>query len=962
MVFKLIEEQSLEDIQSYGKLYEHEETGAQVLRLENDDPNKAFMIAFKTPPYNDNGIAHILEHSVLNGSKKYPSKEPFVELIKGSLNTFVNAMTFPDKTIYPVASTNQQDFENLMSVYLDAVFQPKLYEDGQVLQQEGWHYHLEKPEDELIYKGVVYNEMKGALASPEQQMFYEVMHYLYPDTLYSFESGGVPQAIPSLTQEAFVDFHKRYYHPSQSLTVLYGDLDDAAAFEALEEYFTGAGKGAEKVNLAIDVPYVADHHVERPYSIAEGDDATDKDFLALAWHTNVADDILEGFALGVMIDVLFGNNQAPVKKALLDAGFAGDIVAYHEPIGYFSMINIIAKYTQTEHLDLFKKIVEETLKQVVAEGVDQELVMASLNSFTFKQKEMVISESNPRGVLYAITALQTWLYDLNPFDSLAFTKYFDELRTRFESGYFEELVTNYLLENPHRVSIALKATPGLNDRLEAEQHAALQDYKASLSAEEVQSIVDTTQALIQRQTTPDSQEDLAKIPMLTREDLTADVEEYPLNVSQFLDDQTFYHAPQFTAGIDYLELLYRIDDFSSDELKWLSLLAQVINKLATKHYTSKELQTKIDLYTGGIGAAVQAFEKEEGISIYFTIRGKALEEMDEQLLDLMHEIAVNVQLDDVVEITNIVQRALSVFEQRMNYRADLLASQRALSQVSVASKLAELFSGLDQYYFLKEVLKQLKSDQAASVVEQLQALYQRLINKARLNAFYIGSQERKDKLVSMIEARFADLPVEAIGEKVVHQTGEKQKEAFIAAQDVNYVAAANTVPSFDFKGAYQVMTKILNFDYLWNNIRVQGGAYGAGHALRRNGNVTFASYRDPNLVNTLNVYQGVPQFIKNLEVNDEALLKYIIGTISDINQPLSAADKGHQAFVMHHVGLSTDNRRRFKEEVLETTVEALQQIASIYEQVLEQPAVAVIGNKAQIEAVKEQFDVIRELY
>ncbi|MBS4461337.1 insulinase family protein [Aerococcaceae bacterium zg-B36] len=962
MVFKLIEERLLEDIQSYGKLYEHEETGAQVLRLENDDPNKAFMIAFKTPPYNDNGIAHILEHSVLNGSKKYPTKEPFVELVKGSLNTFVNAMTYPDKTLYPVASTNQQDFQNLMAVYLDAVFQPKLYEDAQILQQEGWHYHLEQPEDELIYKGVVYNEMKGALAAPEQQLFHDVMRHLYPDTLYSFESGGVPKAIPSLTQEEFVAFHKRYYHPSQSLTVLYGDLDDAAAFESLEEYFTGAGKGAEKVNLAIDVPFVEDHHIEELYSIAEGDDATDKDFLALAWHTNVADDILEGFGLGVMMDVLFGNNQAPVKKALLDAGFAGDIVAYHESIGYFSMINIIAKYTQTEHLDRFKQIVEDTLKQVVAEGIDKELVMASLNAFTFKQKEMVISESNPRGVLYAITAMQTWLYDLNPFDSLGFTSYFDELRTRFESGYFEELVTNYLLENPHRISIALKATPGLNDRLEAEQHEALQAYKASLSQEEIQTIVDTTQALIKRQTTPDREEDLAKIPMLTRDDLMTEVEDYPLEVSQFLGEQVFYHAPQFTAGIDYVELLYRIDDFLADELKWLSLLSQIINKLATKHYSSKELQTKIDLYTGGIDAAVQAFEKEGGLSIYFTIRGKALEEMDSHLLDLMHEIAVNVNLNDVEEITNIVQRAISVFEQRMNYRADLLASQRALSQVSVASKLTELLSGLDQYYFLKEVLKQLKSEQAAEVIEEVQNLYSRLANKARLNAFYIGSQERKEKLVPMIEERFEDLAIATIGEKVIHQTGEKQKEAFIAAQDVNYVATANAVKPFEYKGSNQVMMKILNYDYLWNTIRVQGGAYGAGHALRRNGNVTFASYRDPNLVNTLNVYQGVPQYIQEFTANEEALLKYIIGTLSDIDQPLSAADKGHQAFVMHHIGLTTDERRRFKEQVLNTTLEDLQQMSGIYEQVLTNPAIAVIGNKTQIEAVKDQFDVIRELY
>lgn len=963
MTFKLIETRSLTDIQSTGKLYQHEETGAKVLRIENDDPNRAFTIGFKTPPYNDNGIAHILEHSVLNGSKKYPSKEPFVELIKGSLNTFVNAMTFSDKTIYPIASTNQQDFENLMSVYLDAVFQPKLYTDNQILQQEGWHYHLEKPEDDLLYKGVVYNEMKGATASAEQRLYFEIVKALYPNTLYAYESGGLPSAIPSLTQEEFIEFHQKYYHPSQSMTVLYGDLDDDKAFSMLEEYFEGAGRDAEQVDLGIDVPFVKNANIETTYSITDGEDPTDKDYLALAWHSNVAEDILEGFALDVVMDVLFGNNQAPVKKALLEAGIAGDISADRDQIGYFSMINIVAKYSSVDKLKEFENIVMNALQKVVDEGVEKELIEAALNQIAFRQKELVISESNPRGVLYAMKAFQTWLYDFNPMDNLEFDRYLSVLREKFENGYFEELVQIYLLENDHRATVSLKADPGLNDRQEQALHESLQAFKANLSEAEISELVATTQALIERQSTPDTAEDLAKIPALAKEDLTTETEEYPLEVATLSKGNQFYHAPQFTAGIDYLDILFNIEDFTADDFIWLNLLSRLLGKLPTKHYSSKELLTKIDLYTGGVGGAVQVYEQESDNKAYFVVRGKALEEMDNHLIELMHELTLHTQFDDVEEIIKIVQRAISGFENKIDYQAHALASQRALSQVNATAKLVEIIGGIDQYRFLKDILKQLKSENAHQVVEKLVSLYRRIGNQTRLNVFYIGDEERKVHLANKIETTFADLPIESLGDKQTYQPGVQQKEAFVTAQDVNYVGLAAVLPeAFKLSGEYHVLGKALRYDYLWNNIRVKGGAYGAMYNLRRNGSLTLASYRDPNITQTLNVYHDIPRFIEQLEINEMDLLKYMIGTMSDLNQPMSAADKGNMAFVYYHIGVDQAERKQIKEEVLATTIAKLHRLRATYQTLLQNPAIAVIGNKAQIEAVKEQFDVIHELY
>lgn len=961
MTFKLIETRELSDIQSIAKLYRHDETGAEVLRLINDDTNKAFTISFNTPPYNDNGIAHILEHSVLNGSKKYPSKEPFVELIKGSLNTFVNAMTFSDKTVYPVASTNQQDFHNLMSVYLDAVFQPKIYTDPQILQQEGWHYHLENIEDELIYKGVVYNEMKGAMASPERHLYFEVTKALYPNTIYANESGGLPNAIPSLTQEEFIEFHQKYYHPSQSQTILYGDLDDEAAFALLEEYFSSAGKGPEKVDLAIDVPYVDDVKVEATYSITEGDDPTDKDYLALAWHANVAEDIHEALALGIVMDVLFGNNQAPIKKALLDANIAGDISGYHDQEGYFAALHITAKYTSSEKMDEFRKIVDTKLQEIVKEGIDIELVHAALNQFAFKLKEMVISESNPRGVLYAMNALQTWQYGFAPYAYLEFSKYIDDIRERFENGYFEELIQLYMIDNNHRVQVILKADPGLNDRQEKALHESLQSYKASLEKEELEAIVEATRALIKRQNTPDSAEDLAQIPALKKEDLTTETESYPLEQS-VVEDVMIYHAEQFTAGIDYLSVLFDIDDFETDDFAWLNLLASLLGKLRTTHYSSKELLTKMDLYTGGISGAVQIYEQPTDIKTYFTIRGKALEEMDVHLVELMHEIMLNTQFDEVDEMINVVQRMISSFEETINYSAHSLASQRALSQIRAISNVAETISGIKQYNFLKTVLKQLKSTEFNEVIDTLKALYQRLGNKARLNIFYIGSVERKEILSQITLSKFSALPVLPIGAKVLRVAGKKEKEAFITAQDVNYVALANVLCDFELTGPYNVLSKALRFDYLWNNIRVKGGAYGALYALRRNGAMTLASYRDPNIDKTLEVYFDIPSFINRLEINDTDLFKYIIGAMSELNQPLSASDKGYTAFTLHHAGITVEDRIRLKEEILETTVEQLKELQSTYETLLLDPAVVVIGNKAQIEALSETFDIVHELY
>ncbi len=964
MTFKKLETHDLPDIQSTGFLYEHEETGAQVLYLKNEDANKAFTIGFKTPPYNDNGITHILEHSVLNGSKKYPSKEPFVELIKGSLNTFVNAMTFSDKTIYPVSSTNQKDFKHLMGVYLDAVFQPLFMENPQILAQEGWHYHLENIDDDLIYKGVVYNEMKGAFGSPERQLYQKVSSLLYPNSIYRFESGGDPAAIPSLTQEEFIAYHKKYYHPSNSFTILYGDLDLEEAFTDLEEYFDGKGKLEEDIELDFNVLVPETSSYVDTYSITEGDDPTDKDYLAIAWHVAKPGDTLDGYGLKVLEEILFGNNQSPLKKALLDAEIGGDINGGSDEMGYPTAFTISAKYSSAEKMNRFKEVVQETLESLVVKGIDQDLIDAALNKITFSTKEAAISEDNPRGVLYAITSLSTWLYDENPYVNLEFSKYLEELAKIAHEGYFETLIKDKLLNNQYRVEITLKAEPGKNDQIEAETHQKLQEYKASLSEEELDALVEETLQLVERQDTPDRPEDLAKIPTLTREDLNTDVEDYPLEISEFNDSTEFYHAEQFTAGIDFVRLYLDIRDFDAEDYKLLGFLSQLLSHLGTENYDIADLQTEIDTYTGGIFGRITIFENKEGeVSPYFVLAGKALENSLEKLIELMKEILTSTKFDDGSEMLKITQYLISAFESSINNSSHLLVANRALSQIRPATKLNELSTGIDQFNYLKDTRKALTTDEATDLPSQLENIVKRLLNKKRLNALYVGEKNRAETVKEQLKMAFADLPSEELGAAVDYEPGKKQNEAFITAQDVNYVGfGADAKEALDYTGTSMVLASAIRYDYLWNHIRVKGGAYGSLYFHRRNGNLALGSYRDPNLSETLEVYQGLPDYIEQLKVPEEELTKYIIGTMSPLEQPQSAVSKGVTALNRLKSGITANDIVYLKEEILATESEDFQKLADNFRDVFDTQTVVVIGNKAHIENEKDLFDEIYTLY
>ncbi|EFR31371.1 insulinase family protein [Eremococcus coleocola] len=963
MTFQLIETHSLEDIQSQGQLYLHPETGAQVLWLKNDDTNRAFTISFNTPPYSDNGITHIIEHSVLNGSKKYPTKEPFVELLKGSLNTFVNAMTFSDKTIYPVASTNQKDFSNLMGVYLDAVFQPNFYDNDLILAQEGWHYHLEKAEDDLIYKGVVFNEMKGATASPEQQLYNHMMRMLYPDTFYQYESGGLPSAITDLTQAEFIDYHRKHYHPSNSLTIIYGDLDIDQALAQLGEYFDGKGKG-QVVDLQIPIQKPAVRDLKDSYSLAQGDDPTNKDYLALVWHTGLTTNSLEGTALEVINKLLMGHNEAPLKKALLEADIAADVWGEVNDFGYPTGYAIVAKHTDAEKQAQFKQIVFDSLQEVLVQGLDKDQIEAALNRLTFVLKEEAISESSPRGVIAGMKVLSSWQYQGNPYQNLEFTPILDELRTKAANGYLEDLIREKLVNNDYLAQITLVAEPGKSDKHEEKVLADLQAYKAQLDSDQVQAMVDKTQALIERQEASDTPEDLATIPMLTRQDLKADLDLEAVKVSAFGIKGKAYNADLFTSGIDYLQLFIDISDLPNSAYPHLGLLAALMGRIPTQSHSETDLQTLMDLHTGGLAAGINIYEVPgQEPKTYFVIKGKALEASLDQMVDLMKEIFLESQWTAQKDILQRIQAMISSFQNRINYGANALVMNRALAQYKASMFLNEQVSGIDFYNFLKASRDALKADQGESLTSELQALADQLANPDRLSLFYVGQADRLDTIKAKVATSFKDLASQAMGPAVTHPTGQVQNEAFVTAQDVNYVGLSTpALADLTYAGKVYVLGTILRLDYLWNNVRVKGGAYGAGFRHVRTGNIEFASYRDPNIDKTLATYLNTPAYIDNLALTDQDLLKYIIGTLSSMDQPLSAYDKGVKALSLYLTGQGVDSLKTYKEEVLAVQEADLKGLADSFRQALASYSKVVIGNKTQIQAEADQFDQIYDLF
>jgi len=964
--FKLLEKRDLPDIRSVGYLYQHEKTGAEVLYLENEDDNKAFNIAFRTPPYDDNGIAHIIEHSVLNGSRKYPTKEPFVELLKGSLNTFLNAMTYSDKTVYPVSSRNQKDFTNLMSVYLDAVFYPNFKYDPQILMQEGWHYHLENADDELIYKGVVYNEMRGAFSQPESELYRLIEPTLYPDTVYKHISGGMPVSIPTLTQEKFVDFHDKYYHPSNARVTLYGNLDLDVAFGQLSEYFDEFEAKEYEFGPVEQAPFEKRQEVEAKFSISQEEPEENKTLLAYVWAAGKGTDAESLIALAVLDELLLGSNTAPIKKALLKSGLGSDVSGGFGAATYSPIFEIVLKDTNPSAKEEFITIIESELKRLVEEGIPQKAIQAALNKAAFRYKELTALEgSTPKGILYSLNALTSWLYDGNVFETFEYQPILDKIQREMTNGYFEKLIQSTLLENTHSAVITLSPEPGLLDRKDQALKEQLAAYKASLSDQELEALVEETQKLLERQTTPDKEEDLAKLPKLSIEDIDREVKPLPLTVEEQDGKPTFLHYEDFTAGISYVKYYFDLSGVKTEDIPVVAFLTEVLGEVGTENFTDEALSTEIDFYTGGIGTNATVITESVADNIYypkFTVSGKALSEYQPQLLSLIEEIVHRSNLDDVEKIKELLLNVKADLEMNFNYGSHVAALRRLESYYYEGAKYLQSLEGIDYYDFICDVVAGFDAEPQA-FIDRLKDVLKTILTTDQLVATFVGSKEDFEHFKQVSEDFFKHLGNHKIEKQAFTNPVEVLNEGFKTAQEINYVAKGynQTLLGVPVSGMNLFLKSVLGLDYLWNTVRVQGGAYGGMSVITDKGDIAGLSYRDPNIVETLERYDGQVEYLENFNLSEAEFEKNLIGTFSTIDRPLSAAQKGAVAFTRYFTHLTQEKVQQFRDEILAATPEKVRAYAPTMKAIMDQNAFVVIGNDTKIENHKDIFKNIRNL-
>ena len=957
--FILNKEEEIKEVNSIVRIFEHEKTGARLLHMENDDSNKVFSIGFKTPPSDSTGVMHILEHSVLCGSKKFPTKEPFVELVKGSLNTFLNAMTFSDKTVYPIASKNEKDFFNLMDVYLDAVFNPNIYNTKEILMQEGWHHHLENKEDELSYKGVVYNEMQGAFSSPDGVLVRKIQETLFPDNTYSNESGGDPKYIPDLTYEQFIDTHKKYYHPSNSYIFLYGDgnLDKMLEF-INDNYLVNYNKKEIDSHIKLQKPYSNIKDVISSYSLAEDDDETEKTYHAFNFVTGKSTDEELYIALDIIEYILLEAEGAPLKKAILDAGIGKDVFGMVDKGILQPYLSIIVKNSEVNKKEEFKKVVFDTLSNLVKNGIDKELIQGCINTFEFRLRE-ADTGTDPKGLIYYLNAMDSWLYGGDPLMHIKYEKTLQKIKESLTTNYFEELIDKYILNNTHASLLTLKPEKGLAHREEIELQEKLANYKASLTENEVEELVKETKDLLLRQNTPDSQEALETIPMLSLSDIDKNVEDLPVQEINHDGIQILHHNT-FTSNIAYLNFMFYAKCVEEEDIPYFSLLGSLLGKVDTKNYSYKDLAKKILMDTGDLYFKNDVYSNDKDINKYYPFLEARIKVMDDKVsnsLDIVSEVIENSLYEDKNRIREIIREIISRIEMSFIDRGHQVAISRLISYFSPISYYSDKINGYNYYRFLKEIESNFDNciDEVKSKLYKIQNM---IFNKANLTVTITGEDKELNILKSNLNKIVPILSTDQLQNKEYSFVEERKNEGLLTPSNVQFVAKGYNFRKlgYNYSGNMLVLQTILGYDYLWNKVRVQGGAYGGFANLARSGNMAFASYRDPNLKETLNIYDKAYEFVENVKISNRDMTKYIIGTISNLDMPLTPFMKGEKAINMYIRGITKEDRQKERNEVLSTTNSDINSYSKLIEDVMKENYIAVVGNDKKIKDNKDLFN------
>ena len=967
--YSLIQEEDLSDIKSKGKLLKHKKSGARILLIENDDENKVFAIGFRTTPSDSTGVAHIMEHSVLCGSKNFPIKDPFVELVKGSLNTFLNAMTYPDKTVYPIASCNDKDFQNLMHIYMDAVFYPNIYKHEEIFRQEGWSYKLDSVDDKLEYNGVVYNEMKGAFSSPEGVLDRVILNSLFPDTTYAFESGGDPDVIPELTYEQFLDFHRKYYHPSNSYIYLYGDMDMKEKLDWLDkEYLSHFVDSPVDSTITYQQPFAQVREIEEMYSISREESEKENTYLSYNKVIGTSLDEKLYLAFQILDYALLSAPGAPLKKALLDAGIGKDIMGSYDNGIYQPMFSVIAKNADAEQKQQFVDVIEETLRQIVEEGIDRKALLAGINYHEFRFREADFG-NYPKGLMYGLQLFDSWLYDESkPFIHIKALETFEYLKNQVESGYFEQLIQTWILDNTHGTIVVLKPERGRTARLDKELEEKLQRYKASLSTEEIEKLTADTAALIAYQESEDAKEDIERIPVLERKDISPDIAPIYNEVSE-VEGVPFVHHPVETNGIGYLTWMFDLSAVPEEKLPYVGILQSVLGIIDTTHYEYSELFNEINVHTGGIGTSLELYPdvtkvKEKEFRATFEIKGKALYTKMDILFAMMREILMESKLDDEKRLKEILAMLKSRLQMSFQSSGHTTAVLRAASYASPLSKFKDDTDGIGFYQVVKEVEENF-AVKKAELIENLRDIARQIFRADNLMVSYTSAPEglaaAQDELLKTMGTLYGG-KVEIENRCILHCV--KRNEGFKTSSKVQYVAkAGNFIDRGQaYTGALQILKVILSYEYLWQNIRVKGGAYGCMSGFNRIGEGYLVSYRDPNLERTLDVYDGVVDYLKEFTVDEREMTKYIIGTISNIDRPMTPAAKGDRSMNLYMNHVSAEMIQEERAQILTAQQEDIRKLADVVAAILSAEQLCVVGSEEKIEEQKALFGEVKTLF
>lgn len=963
--YEILDEHRVEDVQSDGFILRHKKSGARIAVLSNNDDNKVFYIGFRTPPEDETGVPHIIEHTTLCGSKKFPVKDPFIELAKGSLNTFLNAMTYPDKTVYPVASCNDQDFKNLMDVYLDAVFNPNITKYEEIFKQEGWHYELTGKDDELKINGVVYNEMKGAYSSPDEVLSSQIYRSLFPDNTYSKDSGGNPEYIPKLTYEAYLDFYHKYYHPSNSYIYLYGDMDVVERLEWLDKEYLSL-YDYKKVNSEINKQPAFDEikNVEAQYSITMDDSQENKTYLS---YNRVVGDTLDEMlyqAFDVLDYALVSSPGAPVKQALIDAGIGDDVYGSYDAGILQPVFSFVAKNANASQADEFESIIENTLKEVVKTGINKEALLAGINSSEFKFREADFGQF-PKGLLFGLNCLDSWLFDdMKPFIHLECLGTFAKLRKAVDTDYFEKLIQEYLLDNTHGSSVTVKPKRGLGNEREEALAKELSDYKASLSDEEIKKLIDDTEHLKKYQEEPSSDEDLRKLPMLTRADMKKNAMPFSNIEDELLDVKVVRHDIE-SNGIDYISFLFDAGDFAQSELGYLGFFTNALGLVSTEKYSYTDLANATNIYTGGIstGTASHPDIKDRNNFVFkFEVKLKVLEKNLDKALELMEQMLLTSDFTDTKRLGELVAQIKARLQANLSSSGHLVAAMRSMSSFSRYALYQDELKGIAFYRSICRIEKEL-SESPKSVSDKLAAIAKKLFARNRMLISFTGNNEAYGNAKPSLEKVIAGFnKMSAVGNQAeVHFN--TAKEAFIDASQIQYVAKTGDFicEGYEYTGALRLLRIILSYDYLWINVRVKGGAYGCMNTFLRSGESYFVSYRDPNLSDTLDVYDRIPEYIKNFSPDERDMTKYIIGTFSALDTPMNPEAKGSRSLSAYLEGITYEQIQKERNEILNAQPEDIRRLADLVEAVLKKDSICVIGNENMIKESAGLFENVEKL-